>query len=137
MQLDIQASLMGIIPFIAYFVAAIAMLLVFMKIYTVMTPHDEMALIKANNVAASLVFAAAFLGFSLPLASAAANSLNIFDFILWGIIACAAQLVVYQVFRRFYPQVTQRIEQGEMAVSTQLAAVSMTVGLLNAACITY
>ena len=82
------ASLSGIIPFALYFAAAIAMLLIFMKIYMIMTPHDEMALIKENNVAASLVLSGAFLGFSLPLASAAANSLSIVDFIVWGIIAC-------------------------------------------------
>jgi len=134
---DLQASLSGIIPFIAYFAAAIAMLLIFMKIYMVMTPHDEMALIKDNNVAASLVLSGAFLGFSLPLASAAANSLGILDFIIWGIIACVAQLIVYQIFRRFYPKITSRIESGEMAISTKLATISVTVGLLNAACITY
>lgn len=131
------ASLSGIIPFIAYFAAAIAMLLIFMKIYMVMTPHDEMALIKENNVAASLVLSGAFLGFSLPLASAAANSLGIIDFVVWGIIACVAQLIVYQIFRRFYPKITSRIESGEMAISTKLATISVTVGLLNAACITY
>jgi len=134
---DLQASLSGIIPFLAYFAAAIGMLLIFMKIYMIMTPHDEMALIKDNNVAASLVLSGAFLGFSLPLASAAANSLGIIDFIVWGVIACAAQLIVYQIFRRFYPKITARIESGEMAISTKLATISVTVGLLNAACITY
>lgn len=134
---DLQASLSGIVPFIAYFAAAIVMLLIFMKVYTVMTPHDEMALIKDNNVAASVVFSAAFLGFSLPLASAAANSLGIIDFVIWGIIACVAQLIVYQIFRRFYPRITERIEKGEIAISINLAAVSITIGLLNAACITY
>lgn len=134
---DLQASLSGIIPFALYFVVAIVMLLIFMKIYTVMTPHDEMALIKDNNVAASVVFSAAFLGFSLPLASAAANSLGILDFVIWGIIACIAQLIVYQIFRRFYPKITERIEKGEIAISINLAAVSITIGLLNAACITY
>lgn len=133
----IQESLSGLIPFVAYFIAAIVMLLVFMKIYTVMTPHDEMKLIRENNVAASLVFSAAFFGFSLPLASAAANSLNIVDFIIWGLIACVAQLIVYQVFRRFYPKITDRIEKGEIAISIKLASISVTVGLLNAACITY
>lgn len=134
---NIQASLAGFIPFVTYFAAAIGMLLVFMKIYTLMTPHDEMKLIKDNNIAASLVFSAAFFGFSLPLASAAANSLNIVDFIIWGLIACVAQLVVYQIFRRFYPKITARIEQGEVAISIKLATISVTVGLLNAACITY
>ncbi len=134
---DILASLSGLVPFIAYFLVAIAMLLIFMKIYTLMTPHDEMALIKENNVAASLVFSAAFLGFSLPLASAVANSVSILDFVIWGIIACVTQLIAYQIFRRFYPRLTDRIEQGEMAISTKLATISVTVGLLNAACMTY
>lgn len=134
---DLQASLTGIVPFLAYFVSAIVMLLIFMKIYTLMTPHDEMALIKENNIAASLVFSAAFLGFSLPLASAAANSVNLVDFVVWGIIACVAQLIAYQIFRRFYPKITDRIQKGEMAISTKLAAISITVGVLNAACITY
>lgn len=134
---DLQASLAGIVPFIIYFTAAIVMLLVFMKIYTFMTPHDEVELIRGNNVAASVVFSAAFLGFSLPLASAAANSVSVIDFIIWGVIACVAQLIVYQVFRRFYPKITDRIEKGEMAICIKLAAISTTVGLLNAACITY
>lgn len=130
-------SLTGVIPFFLYFTAAIALLLVFMTIYMRMTPNDEVALIRENNIAASLVFSGAFVGFSLPLASAAANSVSLLDFVVWGIIAGIAQLLVYQVFRRFYPLLAERISRGEIAVSTKLAGLSLTVGLLNAACMTY
>lgn len=131
------ATLTGVIPFLMYFAMAIGLLLIFMMIYQRMTPNDEVALIKENNTAASLVLTAAFVGFSLPLASAAANSINIFDFLVWGVIAGIAQLLVFQIFRRFYPLVSERITKGEMAISTKLAGLSLTVGLLNAACITY
>ena len=131
------ATLTGVIPFLMYFTTAIGLLLVFMMVYQRMTPNDEVELIKENNTAASLVLTAAFVGFSLPLASAAANSINIFDFLVWGVIAGIAQLLVFQVFRRFYPLVSERITKGEMAISTKLAGLSLTVGLLNAACITY
>ncbi|MEP4198808.1 MAG: DUF350 domain-containing protein [Aliishimia sp.] len=134
---SILYTLAGILPFLMYFATSLALLLVFMAIYMRMTPTDEVALIKEDNVAASVVFSAAFLGFSLPLASAAANSVNLVDFVIWGIVAGIAQLLVYQVFRRFYPLVAERITKGEIAVSIKLAGVSVTVGLLNAACMTY
>ncbi|WP_299292565.1 DUF350 domain-containing protein [uncultured Tateyamaria sp.] len=131
------ATLTGLAPFLMYFGTALILLMIFMSIYMWMTPNDEVALIKENNAAASVVLSAAFLGFSIPLASAAANSVNLIDFIVWGIIAGIAQLLVFLVFRRFYPLVAERITQGEIAVSIKLAGLSVTVGLLNAACMTY
>lgn len=131
------ATLTGLIPFLMYFGTALILLMLFMTIYMWMTPTDEVALIKDNNAAASVVLSAAFIGFSIPLASAAANSVNLLDFIIWGIIAGIAQLLVFLVFRRFYPLVAERINKGEIAVSIKLAGLSVTVGLLNAACMTY
>jgi len=131
------ATISGLVPFLMYFGTALVLLMIFMTIYMWMTPNDEVALIKEDNAAASVVLSAAFVGFSIPLASAAANSVNLVDFIVWGIIAGIAQLLVFLVFRRFYPLVAERITKGEIAVSIKLAGLSITVGLLNAACMTY
>lgn len=133
----ILSTLSGLVPFVLYFACALALLMAFMTLYMRMTPTDEVAMIKENNAAASVVLSAAFIGFSMPLASAAANSINLLDFIVWGIIAGIAQLLVYQVFRKFYPLVAERISRGEIAVAIKLAGLSITVGLLNAACMTY
>jgi len=133
----IIATLSGLVPFLVYFGTALFLLMLFMSIYMRLTPNDEIALIKDNNAAASVVLSAAFIGFSIPLASAAANSVNLVDFIVWGLVAGIAQLLVFLVFRRFYPLVSERISQGEIAVSIKLAGLSVTVGLLNAACLTY
>ncbi|MCH2069449.1 MAG: DUF350 domain-containing protein [Shimia sp.] len=133
----IIATLSGLVPFLMYFGTALFLLMLFMSIYMRLTPNDEIALIKDNNAAASVVLSAAFVGFSIPLASAAANSVNLVDFIVWGLVAGMAQLLVFLVFRRFYPLVSERISKGEIAVSIKLAGLSVTVGLLNAACMTY
>ncbi|WP_321831303.1 DUF350 domain-containing protein [Thalassovita sp.] len=133
----IISTLSGLLPFLVYFGTALFLLMLFMSIYMRLTPNDEIALIKDNNAAASVVLSAAFVGFSIPLASAAANSVNLVDFIVWGLVAGIAQLLVFLVFRRFYPLVSERISQGEIAVSIKLAGLSVTVGLLNAACLTY
>lgn len=133
----LMATLAGLVPFLMYFATALILLMLFMALYMRMTPNDEVALIKENNAAASVVLSAAFIGFSLPLASAAANSINLIDFLIWGVIAGIAQLAAYQIFKRFYPLISERISRGEIAVSIKLAGVSVTVGLLNAACITY
>ncbi|MBO9479758.1 DUF350 domain-containing protein [Shimia sp. R11_0] len=133
----IIATLSGLVPFLMYFGTALILLMLFMSIYMRLTPNDEIALIKDNNAAASVVLSAAFVGFSIPLASAAANSVNLVDFIVWGLVAGMAQLLVFLVFRRFYPLVSERISKGEIAVSIKLAGLSVTVGMLNAACITY
>ncbi len=133
----ITTTLSGLVPFLVYFGTALFLLMLFMSIYMRLTPNDEISLIKDNNAAASVVLSAAFVGFSIPLASAAANSVNLVDFIVWGVVAGIAQLLVFLVFRRFYPLVSERISKGEVAVSIKLAGLSITVGLLNAACITY
>ncbi|HSG50613.1 MAG TPA: DUF350 domain-containing protein, partial [Rheinheimera sp.] len=80
-------SLQGLPAFAAYFALAILLLLVFVRIYTWVTPHDEFALIRANNVAAAVAFGGAIIGFAWPLASAVTHSLSLLDCAIWGGVA--------------------------------------------------
>jgi putative membrane protein len=134
---ELQNSLFGLLPFLAYFIVAVVMLVIFVTIYKFVTPHKEMALIKENNSAASLSLTGTVLGFSIPIASAAANSVGLIDFAVWGVVAGVLQIITFLVFRAFYPQVSSRIEKGETAIGIHLGGVSISVGLLNAACMTY
>lgn len=134
---EIQASLTGVVPFFLYFVPAIVIVMVFMQIFTKMTSYDEVLLIKENNPAVAIVYVGSMLGFALPIASAAANAVGLIDFAVWVVIAAVVQLVTYQVFKRFYPLIEQRVENGEVAASLKLAGIAVMVGLLNAASMTY
>nr|WP_217645574.1 DUF350 domain-containing protein [Oceanisphaera psychrotolerans] len=89
-------SLSGLGPFLLYFSLSILMLLLFKWLYVLVTPWDEWKLIKENqNLAAAIALVGAFVGFSLAVASAAANSVSLLDFAVWGLIALVAQLLAF------------------------------------------
>jgi putative membrane protein len=131
------SSLNGIPSFLAYFAVAMVLVLIFVRIYTWVTPQDELALIKANNAAASLAFGGALIGFALPLSSAITNSLSLLDCAVWGAVALIVQVLTFVVLRIALRQLPERINQGEIATGTFSAAAAIAVGLVNAACMSY
>lgn len=131
------SSLNGIPPFLAYFAVAIVLVLVFVRIYTWVTPQDELALIKANNTAAALAFGGALIGFALPLSSAITHSLSLLDCAVWGAVALIVQVLTFVVLRIAIRQLPERINQGEVATGVFSAAAAIAVGLINAACMSY
>ncbi|CAM3582257.1 DUF350 domain-containing protein [Paracoccus nototheniae] len=131
------ASLSGLPSFLLYMGIAIGLFMAFMKIYAMVTPHDEHALIRANNPAASISYGGAMIGFVLPIASAVQNSINLLDVLVWSVVAGVLQILCFLVFRLFHRDIVTRIEQGQTAAAMHLAAVSLSVGLLNAAAMTY
>lgn len=134
---DILASLSTIIPFLGYFIPALLLVFFFIWVYTKVTPHKEVALIKENNPAAATTYIGTLIGIALPIASVIANAVGFIDFIIWAILAGLIQLITFFILRLFYPKISERIEQGEMAIAIKLAGISIVVGILNAACITY
>jgi putative membrane protein len=135
----IQASLLGLVDFASYFGVSILLLLSFKFIYTLITPHDEWALVKEHsNSAAAIGFMGAVIGFSLALASAASNSQSLIDFVVWGIVGLIAQTIAFAIVRFiFMPKIVQRINDNEMSAGIVLGGTSIAVGILNAACMTY
>lgn len=131
------SSLNGIPAFLAYFVVAIVLVLLFIRIYTWVTPQDELALIRANNTAAALAFGGALIGFALPLSSAITNSMSLLDCVVWGAVALVVQVLTFVVLRMAIKQLPERINQGEIATGSFVGATAIAIGLINAACMTY
>ncbi|MBC3764763.1 DUF350 domain-containing protein [Neptunicella marina] len=136
---QILSSLSGLGNFALYFISAIVLLFVFKILYAFVTPHDEWKLVKEDkNEAAAIGFGGAMIGFSLALASAASNSGFLVDFIVWGAVALVAQLFAFALLRfTFMPKIVERISNNETSAGIMLAAMSIAVGLLNAACMSY
>ena len=135
----VMDSLAGLANFAMYFAISIVYLFIFKIVYAFVTPHDEWKLVKEQqNVSAASGFGGAMIGFSLALASAASNSLGLIDFTLWGVVAVVAQSFAFALLRfTFMPKIAERINNNEISAGIMLAAVSVAVGLLNAACMTY
>ncbi|MFC4653470.1 MULTISPECIES: DUF350 domain-containing protein [Rheinheimera] len=131
------ASIAGLPEFLSFFLLAVVLVLVFCRLYTWVTPHDELALIKDNNVAAAVAFAGALIGFALPLSSAITHSLSLTDCAIWGAIALLIQVVTFAVVRFALKQLPQRIQNGELAAGVFSAGCSVAIGLINAASMTY
>ena len=132
-------SIAGLANFALYFAASVVLLFIFKIIYAFVTPHDEWKLVKEDkNLAAAVGFGGAMIGFSIALAGAATNSLSIVDFVIWGVVAIIAQSLAFALLRfTFMPKIAERIIQNEVPAGTMLAAMSVSVGLLNAACMSY
>ncbi|WP_445766264.1 DUF350 domain-containing protein [Rheinheimera sp.] len=130
-------SLAGLPAFAAYFALAIVLLLLFVRLYTWVTPHDEFGLIRANNAAAAIAFAGAIIGFAWPLASAITHSMSLLDCAIWGGVALVVQVLTFVISSAALKQLPQRITQGELAAGIFSAGCSVTVGMLNAACMSY
>lgn len=127
----------GLPTFIAYFLIGIVLLLCYTLLYNLVTPIDEWQLIKQNDSAASIGFAGSLIGFVMPLASAIHNAQSALDCVLWGMVALIVQLGAFFAVRLFMPGLSERIKNGEVAAGILLAVISICVGLLNAASMTY
>lgn len=135
--MDIAASLQGLGNFLLYFATAIAVVVGFVLIYTAVTPHRELTLIRAGNTAGAVALSGAVLGFTLPVANVVAQSVSIADMLIWSAVALVTQLVVYLLASRVLRDLSRHLEEGNLAAAITLAAAALVIGLLNAACLTY
>ena len=129
-------SLAGLPAFLAYLGLALLVLLVFGIVYTRITSHDELALIREGKSAAAVALGGSLVAFVLPLCSAIIHSVSLLDFLIWGAIALVIQIATFFVVRLFVPGLSQRIAANEMAAGTFVALTSIAVGAINAACMT-
>lgn len=123
--------------FLAYLGAALVLLVAFVAIYLYVTPYDEIRLIRSNNTAAAISLSGAILGFAMPIANVIAHSDTLPDLVVWGVVAGVVQLAAWLVARVALPTLQEDIAAGRTAPATFVAALSITVGLINAACMTY
>lgn len=132
-----EPLLLGLGNFVIYFGVGLVALLLFKVLYTLFTPYDEWALVKNQNIAAACALGGATIGFAIALGSAASNSVSMLDFAIWAVVALIAQILAYFVVRLFMPLISQRIQDNEVPAGIVLGSVSIAIGILNAASMTY
>jgi putative membrane protein len=126
----------AIIAHLLYFGIAIVAVVLFVAFYVTVTPHRELKLIREGNIAAAISLGGALLGYIIPLAKAVSQSENVLDMLTWSGVALVAQLVAYGVSRLIVPKLSSDVHEGKVASGIFLAAMSVGIGLLNAAAMT-
>jgi putative membrane protein len=134
--LSISLNPAAVLGFLLYMLGGAVFLGAFQFIYTRMTPHKEFVLIRENNVAASIALSGAIIDFAIPASNVIAFSVSLLDFLVWALIAGVVQLAGFFVTSLVIKNVGTRIRNGELATGIYVAAVAISIGMLNAACMT-
>lgn len=105
-------------------------------LYTRITPHDEISLIRNGNVAAAISYSGAVLGLAIPLAVCMAASVSVWDILIWGVVTLLLQLLALRVIEIVMQGMSHRIEAGEIGPAILLFSVKLAVAAINAAAVT-
>jgi putative membrane protein len=76
------------------------------------------------------------IGYTIPLAKAVSQSEGMHDMLLWSGVAVVAQVVAYGITRLLVPTLSSDVKEGRTAAGIFIAAMSISIGLLNAAAMT-
>lgn len=133
----ILQSLAGLPAFLVYFCTGLVAVVTFLFVYTRVTPHDEFQLIRDNVPSAAIALGFSLLGFVLPVVSAIAHSANVWDCLIWSVIALIVQISVFFIVKIPVPNLSGRIASGELAPAIWLGLASLAAGALNAASMIY
>jgi putative membrane protein len=125
----------AIANYVLYLLLSSVLVLVFLIVYTKITPCDEFLLIRQGNSAAALSLGGALLGFSLTIASSIIHTADYRQFLGWAAGAMLVQVLVYFVASRLLHMSKDHIESGNAAFGGMLGALSLSIGAINAACI--
>lgn len=130
----IDPSKLGL--FLAFFGMAALLLAAFLAVYTLITPIREWELLRAGNQAVALSLGGAVIGFALPLASAIQQTHSLMDMVITAVIALIVQLLCTGAMSLIRRERGEALVRGEMAEAILRASLSVSIGLLNAACLT-
>ncbi len=125
----------AILNYLIHLILAAALLIAFFIIYTRVTPYNEVLLIRQGNQAAALSLGGALLGFSATIASSLMHTADYQQFFAWAFGAMVVQLLAYIVTTRLLRMSKDQIESNNSAFGGLLAAISLSIGAINAACI--
>ena len=125
----------AILNYLLHLGTAAALVMAFFVIYTRITPYDEVLLVRQGNHAAALSLAGALIGFALTVASALLHTPDYAMFIGWAAGAMLVQVLVFTMTTRLLKMSKDQIEADNSAFGGLLGSISLSIGLINAGCI--
>lgn len=132
--MEFEMLFKGVPNFLLYLALGFGLLVAFFVIYLWVTPQDELRLIRGGNSAAALSLGGAVLGFLFPLGMVIAHNATLMSVAFWGIVALTVQIIAFFIARALMPGLPRSIEDGKVSVGAFAGLVSLSIGILNAAC---
>lgn len=128
----INAFVSGFPQFIVQLAIALGLFVTSLIVYVILTPHKEMALIRAGNPSAALAFGGVVVGLAIPLGACLAHSLGIIDLAIWGIVTLLLQILAFRFADIFLHHLPRRIAEGDVAAAVFLMSIKIGLALIIA-----
>lgn len=128
----INAFVAGFPDFIIQLGVAIGLFIASLVIYVLMTPHKELALIRAGNPSASLAFGGVVVGLAIPLGSCLEHAYGMWDLLIWGVVTLLLQLLAFRFADMILRGLPRRIAEGDVAAAVFLMSVKIGLALILA-----
>ncbi|GAE33692.1 DUF350 domain-containing protein [Halalkalibacter akibai] len=138
--MDVMYYLQTFDHFLIYLTVSLLLFVIGTYIFKLLTPYSERAQIKNGNTAVALKLLGKMAGLVVVLQSAVRHSINLVDLIVWAFIAIIIQIVLHLVIEYVLTRNTslaKEVEGGNVAVGLFLGGVSVLVGLIVAANISF
>lgn len=126
----VNAFVAGFPDFIIQLGVALVLFVLSLMIYVLMTPHKELALIRAGNPSAALAFAGVVVGLAIPLGACLAHAFGTFDLLIWGVVILLLQLIAFRFADMFLRHLPRRIAEGDVAAAVFLLSVKIGLALI-------
>jgi putative membrane protein len=126
----LSAFVAGFPDFILQLAVALGLFVTSLIIYVIMTPHKELALIRAGNPSAALAFGGVVIGLAIPLGSCLAYAFGLWDLVIWGIVTLLLQLLAFRFADMFLRGLPRRIAEGDVAAAVFLMSVKIGIALI-------
>jgi putative membrane protein len=104
-----------------------------LMVVSLITPHSELALLRAGNLPCALAFGGKAIGMVLPIAAVARAAASPLDQVIWCIVAVAVQLLAHLVLTMLLEgRLKQEIETDEVGgAAVFIAFMQIGAGILN------
>ena len=135
MEVIFQSFLSGLPLLLIHFGVTLIMLALGIVIYVIVTPYNEIGLIKKGNPSAALSFSGALIGMAIHLSVAMAGSVNIMDIIVFGAVAIILQLLSYRITDLLLRELPSRIKNNEISAAITMVGIKISISLVNAAAV--
>jgi putative membrane protein len=135
LTISLENVVPAILAYLLHLFTAVALVLVFFVVYVRVTPYDEVLLIRQGNRAAALSLGGTLIGFSVTIASALLHTVDYYQFAAWAFGAMVVQVLVFAVATHLLKMSKDQIEADNRAFGGLLGAIALSIGIVNAGCI--
>jgi putative membrane protein len=130
----------ALISFLAHVGTGLGLMILGVTVFAFTTKFSEATLIREGNIAVALKLWGKAIGLAIVIYTVWSNSVSLLDAFMWGLIGIATQVIAYWIIEYVLTPKTnlaKKVEEGNVAIGFSLFSVSIVVGLIVAASLTY